>query len=191
MGEQTDARRSDDEQVRAWASVLRVHAAVLPRLERDLAAVGMPLSWYDVLLELNAAPDRRLRMTELGARAVLSRERVSRVVDELERAGLVRRERNPDDGRSLLAVITDEGRARLRAAAPAYLAGIERHFGAHVGDDAATVAAALLRVVEAAAADSAGGPAPARESVRIGRGDEAGASPRRKFQAESPASSLR
>ena len=62
------------------------------------------------------------------------------------------RERNPDDGRSLLAVITDEGRARLRAAAPTYLAGIERHFGAHVGDDAATVAAALLRVVEAAAA---------------------------------------
>ncbi len=92
----------------------------------------MPLSWYDVLLELNSAPDRRLRMTELGARAVLSRERVSRVVDELERAGLVRRERNPDDGRSLLAVITDEGRARLRAAAPTYLAGIERHFGAHL-----------------------------------------------------------
>jgi DNA-binding MarR family transcriptional regulator len=151
--EQTDARRPDDEQVRAWASILRVHAAVVPRLERALAAVGIPLSWYDVLLELNAAPDRRLRMTELGARAVLSRERISRVVDELERAGLVRRERNPDDGRSLLAVITDEGRARLRAAAPAYLAGIERHFGAHVGDDAATVAAALLRVVEAAAAD--------------------------------------
>ena len=72
MGEQTDVRRPDDEQVRAWAAVLRVHAAVVPRLERDLAAVGMPLSWYDVLLELNAAPDRRLRMTELGARAVLS-----------------------------------------------------------------------------------------------------------------------
>ena len=140
-----------DEQVRAWASVLRAHAAVVPRLERELAAVGMPLSWYDVLLELNASPDRRRRMTELGARAVLSRERVSRVVDELERAGLVRRERNPDDGRSLLAVITDEGRARLRAAAPTYLAGIERHFGAHLEpDEARTVATALFRVVEAA-----------------------------------------
>jgi DNA-binding MarR family transcriptional regulator len=127
-----------------------VHAAVVPRLERDLAAAGMPLSWYDVLLELDAAPDRRLRMTELGARVVLSRERVSRVVDELERAGLVRRERNPDDGRSLLAVITDEGRARRRAAAPTYLAGIERYFGAHIGDDAPTVAAALRRAVEGA-----------------------------------------
>ena len=144
------SRRTTDEQVRAWAGVLRAHAAVVPRLERELAAVGMPLSWYDVLLELNTAPERRLRMTELGAKAVLSRERVSRVVDELERAGLARRERNPDDGRSLLAVITDDGRARLRAAAPTYLAGIERHFGVHVGDDAATVATALFRVVEAA-----------------------------------------
>lgn len=139
----------DDERVRAWAAVLRVHAAVVPRLERDLAAVGMPLSWYDVLLELNSAPDRRLRMTELGARVVLSRERVSRVVDELERAGLVRRERNPDDGRSLLAVVTDEGRERLRAAAPTYLAGIQRYFGEHVGSDAPTVATALERAVEA------------------------------------------
>jgi DNA-binding MarR family transcriptional regulator len=142
---------ADDEKVLAWASVLRVHAAVVPRLERELAAVGMPLSWYDVLLELNSAPDRRLRMTELGAKAVLSRERVSRVVDELERAGLVRRERNPDDGRSLLAVVTDEGRTRLRAAAPTYLAGIEHHFGTHLDDgEARAIATALFRVVEAA-----------------------------------------
>jgi DNA-binding MarR family transcriptional regulator len=144
---------ADDGKVRAWASVLRVHAALVPRLERELAAVGMPLSWYDILLELNSAPDRRLRMTELGAKAVLSRERVSRVVDELERAGLVRRERNPDDGRSLLAVVTDEGRARLRAAAPTYLDGIERHFGAYLDDtEAEVIGTALFRVVEAAEA---------------------------------------
>jgi DNA-binding MarR family transcriptional regulator len=152
---------ADDEWVTAWAGVLRAHAAVVPRLERELAAVGMPLSWYDVLLELNSAPDRRLRMTELGARAVLSRERVSRVVDELVRAGLVRRERNPDDGRSLLAVVTDEGRARLRAAAPTYLAGIARHFGDHLGaDEARIVGTALQRVVDAQ--ESATSPRPRR-----------------------------
>jgi DNA-binding MarR family transcriptional regulator len=140
----------DDSSVSAWAALLRVHAAVLPRLERELAAVGMPLAWYDVLLELNAAPDRRLRMTELGARAVLSRERVSRVVDELERVGLARRERNPDDGRSLLAGITDEGRARLRAVAPTYLDGIARHFGTHLrGDEARGLTTALSRVLAA------------------------------------------
>ena len=154
-----------DDRVTAWAAVLRAHAAVVPRLERDLAAVGMPLSWYDVLLELNSAPDRRLRMSELGARAVLSRERISRVVDELERAGLVRRERNPDDGRSLLAVVTDEGRARLRAAAPTYLDGIARHFGAHLDDEEARLVAAVLGRVVAAQAPIA---------ARSGRGPSSG-----------------
>ena len=154
----------DTDRVTAWSAVLRVHAAVVPRLERELVAAGLPLSWYDVLLELNAAPERRLRMTELGGRVVLSRERVSRVVDELERAGLARRERNPDDGRSLLAVITDDGRARLRAAAPTYLAGIQRHFGAHLTDDEArAVGAALGRVAEAQEAAASGrGGSPAR-----------------------------
>ena len=137
----------------AWSALLRVHAALLPVLERELAAAhGMPLSWYDVLLELNAAPDRRLRMSELGSRVVLSRERVSRVVDELERAGLVLRERNPDDKRSVYAVITPAGRKRLRAAAPAYLSGIERHFTGHLSDDeAGTITAALERVLAASA----------------------------------------
>src|SRR4051794_22749406 len=136
--------------VAAWAALLRVHAAVVPKLERALAAQGMPLSWYDVLLELNAAPGRQLRMSELGARVVLSRERVSRVVDELERAGLVRRERNPDDKRSLLAIVTSQGRARLRAAAPTYLAGIDRHYTRHLGaDEIKVIRTALGRVLEA------------------------------------------
>lgn len=138
------------DRVAPWAALLRVHAAVLPKLEQALAAQQMPLAWYDVLLELNAAPDRRLRMSELGARVVLSRERVSRVVDELERAGLVRRERNPDDRRSLFAVLTPEGRARLRAAAPVYLEGIERHYTGHLEDEEIRViSAALGRVLQA------------------------------------------
>ena len=108
----------DVDRVSAWAALLRVHAAVVPKLERELVPTGLPLSWYDALLELNDAPGRKLRMTELGQRVVLSRERVSRVVGELERAGLVRREPNPDDGRSSFAAITPEGRvppARSRA----------------------------------------------------------------------------
>jgi DNA-binding MarR family transcriptional regulator len=135
----------------AWSSLLRVHAALLPALERELAAAHrIPLSWYDVLLELNAAPQRRLRMSELGSRVVLSRERVSRVVDELERAELVVRERNPEDKRSVHAVLTPAGRDRLRAAAPTYLAGIERHFTGHLSDDEArTIATALERVLAA------------------------------------------
>jgi DNA-binding MarR family transcriptional regulator len=140
----------DADRVSAWAVLLRVHAAVVPKLERTLAAENMPLAWYDVLLELNAAPGRRLRMSELGAQVVLSRERVSRVVDELEQAGLVQREPNPDDKRSRFAVITAQGRARLRAAAPTYLSGVERHYTSHLDEDEMRViATALGRVLEA------------------------------------------
>lgn len=119
----------NDTDVAAWAALLRVHAALVPVLDRELqAACGLPLTWYDVLLELNSAPARRLSMGELGQKAVVSRSRVSRVVDALGAAGLVSREGNPDDRRSAYATITDAGRERLRAAAPVYLAGIRRHF---------------------------------------------------------------
>jgi DNA-binding MarR family transcriptional regulator len=140
----------DVDRIGAWAALLRVHAAVVPKLERALVGTGLPLSWYDVLLVLNAAPGRMLRMTELGTKVVLSRERVSRVVGELERAGLVRRDPNPDDGRSSFAVMTAEGRSRLRAAAPTYLAAIERHYARHLTDhEIRVLTRALGRVVAA------------------------------------------
>jgi DNA-binding MarR family transcriptional regulator len=139
---------SDDDRLSAWAFLLRAHAAVLPQVERSLLPTGLPLSWYDVLLVLNAAPGRRLRMTELGQQAVVSRERVSRVVTELERAGLVERQSNPDDKRSSFAAITPEGRKRLRATAPTYLKAVERHFLSQLTDEEARViATALGRVV--------------------------------------------
>ncbi|WP_433086755.1 MarR family winged helix-turn-helix transcriptional regulator [Dactylosporangium sp. CA-052675] len=135
----------------AWAALLRVHAALTPVLDQELqAAHGLPLTWYDVLLELDAAPDRRLTMSALGAAAVVSRSRVSRVVDELVRAGLVERVANPDDRRSAFAKLTPAGRARLKAAAPTYLAGIERHFtGRMTRAEAQSVAAALGKVLRA------------------------------------------
>ena len=136
--------------VSAWAALLRTHAAVLPKLERALLPTGLPLTWYDVLLVVNAAPERRLRMTELGQQAVVSRERVSRVVTELERAGLVVREANPDDKRSSFTVITPEGRKRLRASAPVYLMAIEEHFLSRLSnEESRVIAQALGRVVSA------------------------------------------
>lgn len=149
-------RSMEEVAVRAWAALLRVHARLVPQLDRELQAThGLPLTWYDVLLELNAAPERRLTMGRLGEVAAVSRSRVSRVVDELVAAGLVAREPNPDDGRSALAVITAQGRDRLRRAAPGYLDGIRRHFGSQISaDEAATIATALGRVLAAAHADA-------------------------------------
>jgi DNA-binding MarR family transcriptional regulator len=142
--------RNEVDGVAAWAALLRTDASVVPKLERGLAEHGLPLSWYDVLLVLNSAAERRLRMSELGAQAVLSRERVSRVVSELERAGLVVREANPDDGRSWFATVTPAGRSRLRAAAPIYLASIEEHFGRHLSDAETKVLNRVLGTVVAA-----------------------------------------
>jgi DNA-binding MarR family transcriptional regulator len=119
--------------VAAWRAVLLVEDRVVRAIERDLARAGLiPLTWYDVLLELRAAPSGCLRMQELGARVVLSRTRVSRLVTELEREGLVVRRPDPADGRATLATITRHGRAAFRRAAPIYLAGIEEHFNRHL-----------------------------------------------------------
>jgi DNA-binding MarR family transcriptional regulator len=89
-------------------------------------------------------------MTELGERVVLSRTRVSRLVDELQREGYVTREPHPTDRRSTFATITPAGRRRLRAAAPVYLAGIANRFASHLEpDELAVIATALERVRDA------------------------------------------
>ena len=134
-----------------WGALLKVHAALVPRLDRELQdAHGLPLTWYDVLLELNAAAERRLTMGQLGSVAAVSRTRVSRVVDELTRAGLVAREPNPDDGRSAFAALTPAGRAAFRKAAPTYVAAVQREFADHLTAREAEVLAGALRKVLAA-----------------------------------------
>lgn len=119
-------------------------------IEADLeAAEQIPLTWYDVLLELYAEDGVGLRMAELASRVVLSRTRVSRLVAELEREGLVVRMADPDDGRAARATITGRGRDALRAAAPVYLAGIDEHFARHLSErERALIARALGRVVD-------------------------------------------
>lgn len=140
----------DSDGIAAWARMLRVHAAVVPKLERLVAAASLQLTWYDVLLVLNAAPERRLTMSDLGLQAVVSRERVSRVVQELVQAGMVSRTPNPDDKRSYFAQITPEGRKRLKQVAPVYLAGVEAHFLTHLTKaEVASISAALDKVMVA------------------------------------------
>lgn len=87
-------------------------------------------------------------MQDLGARTVLSRSRVSCLVDELEGQALVERLRDPDDGRACLAHLTPRGRAALKRAAPRYLQGIQTHFARHLdADELQTITEALERVV--------------------------------------------
>ncbi len=136
--------------VAAWRALLVAHSRALSAIEADLRAAGtIPLTWYDVLLELNAVNDG-LRMQELGERVVLSRTRVSRLVDELETEGLVRRVPDPEDGRATHAVITAEGVMELKNTAPLYLAKIEEHFTGHLtASEQRAIASGLSKVVAA------------------------------------------
>lgn len=117
------------EELGAWRGLLRVHAALVHALDQELQeAHGLPLHEYEVLLVLEHAPEGRLRMTELAASALLSQSGLTRLVDRLERDGLVARERCEDDRRGLYARLTPAGLARLQEARPTHLAGVRTRF---------------------------------------------------------------
>ena len=141
----------DGKREAAWRALIVAHAVVVEKIERALLEAELPpLGWYDVLLELSVAPDRRLRMHELARAVVLSRSGLTRLVDRLEKAGLLVREPDPSDRRGAFAVLTDEGRDMLRQMWPVYATGIAEHFGAHVSDEEAQVLTeALSRVLVA------------------------------------------
>jgi DNA-binding MarR family transcriptional regulator len=149
--------RPDPAQLAAWRLLLEAHAATTELLERELVAErGLPLNRYDVLLNLAEAPGGRLRMQELSASVLLSKSGLSRLVDRMVEAGLVRRERCQDDRRGWFAVLTDQGRSALRRAAPVHLRGIHEHFARHLSPEEVEVLTAALSRVVAAARASAG-----------------------------------
>ncbi|HEX4252151.1 MAG TPA: MarR family winged helix-turn-helix transcriptional regulator [Pseudonocardia sp.] len=112
-----------------WRQYLRGHATVVRALEAELLAERqLSLAAYDVLAELAGAPERRMRMTELADAVLLSRSGVTRMVDRLERLGLVTRGRVAEDGRGIAATLTDRGQEQLTGASVTHLAAVQRHF---------------------------------------------------------------
>jgi DNA-binding MarR family transcriptional regulator len=129
MAEPTPPLKPSDWRLAVWRSFLLAHASTIRRLERDLAEHSdLPLTWYDVLLQLAEAPERRLRMAELADLVLLSRSGLTRLVDRLQDEGLVTREPYPGDARGTYTVLTAAGLTRLRAAAPVHLNGISRYW---------------------------------------------------------------
>ncbi len=113
----------------AWRGFLRLHSALTGELDAELlTAHGLSLSSYEVLLFLADTPEGRLRMSQLAESVLLSRSGLTRLVDRLERDGLVRRESCPSDLRGFNALITDEGRKLFAAARRTHLAGVRKRF---------------------------------------------------------------
>ena len=142
----------DQTRLTAWRAFLLAHAAAVSAIERELAAEGLvPLTWYDVLVALWEAPDHRLRLHELAREVVLSRSGLTRLVDRLEAAGLLRREACADDRRGAYAVLTEEGRAAQLRAWPIYARGIATHFADLLSEEEAMILADALGRISAAA----------------------------------------
>jgi DNA-binding MarR family transcriptional regulator len=139
------SRNPSDAAVKAWTRLVRARETVLGAIERDLKAADCPpLAWYDVLLELVRAPQGRLRPFEIEKETLLAQYNLSRLLDRLEREGLVAREPCDDDGRGQWAVITDKGRAAQARTWKVYAKSIQRHVGEKLDDKAAVALADLL-----------------------------------------------
>jgi DNA-binding MarR family transcriptional regulator len=111
----------DREEWESWGALMMLHRSVLKQLDGRLRQRhGLAITEFDVLITLFNAPDRRLRMSELAERVLLSPAGTTHLVTRLERDGLVRREIDPTDGRKWFTVLTDDGDHALKAARPTH-----------------------------------------------------------------------
>jgi DNA-binding MarR family transcriptional regulator len=129
VGNYSTAELLDEEELAAWRGMLRAHAELTKELDAELVRKhNLPLSSYEVLLYLADAPDGRMRMAELADSVLLSRSGLTRLVDRLEREGLLKRERCESDARGYFAEITPKGRRLFDAARRTHLDGVRALF---------------------------------------------------------------
>lgn len=138
----------------AWARLLRTHKLLLENVQKALADANLPpLEWYDLLLELDLAEQKQLRMFDLGERIVLSRSNVTRLCDRLEKNGLISREQCSEDHRGLYATLTKRGAALRKKMWPVYKRAVEKCFDAHLSQEEAQLLASLLLKVRSSAVE--------------------------------------
>jgi DNA-binding MarR family transcriptional regulator len=137
------------EELAAWRGLLRVHSSLTKALDAELVREhDLPLSSYEVLLFLADSPDGRMRMSELADGVLLSRSGLTRLVDRMERDGLLRRRRCEDDARGYFAEITDNGRELFTRARRTHLDGVRERFLSRFSEDELSAMAALWEKVE-------------------------------------------
>jgi DNA-binding MarR family transcriptional regulator len=129
----------------AWRSYLQSHASILRVLDAELAAEhGMTTRDYEVLLYLAQAPERRLPMSAIAERTMLTRSGITRLVDGLVACGLIERVSCPNDARVSYAQLTDPGYEKLRNAGCSHVASVRRLFLEHFSAEEIEQLASLL-----------------------------------------------
>lgn len=140
------------ERRKAWQDFLFAHKVVLGDLERRMMEEsGFPLTWYDILAALHQEPERRLRLQALAERIMLSRSGLTRLVDRMTEAGLIRREPCTTDRRGAYAALTPEGETAFQRVAPDHRRRVLEHFLGLLDDaDVGALRSALGKVLAAA-----------------------------------------
>jgi len=133
------------DRLRAWRLYLESALALLDVLDNDMQRdSGLPVRWYDVLIHLEDARDG-VRMNEIAGRILYSKSGLTRIIDAMEQAGLVRRVRPEHDRRSIFVLLTEEGRETMERVRGQHRQWIEQHFSRHLADDDI---APLIRALE-------------------------------------------
>jgi len=127
-----------DDQKKAWSLLLLSHSAATRKIDAALRSEGLPsLEVYDVLLALEDAPERRMRMVDLAEAVIFSPSGLTRLIDRMEKSGLVERKACPGDRRAIHVQLTGAGLKKRETSWPRYAALIQEHFGRFLSDDAA------------------------------------------------------
>ena len=133
MSIQPSACPSGDEKVELFGLLLETNARLARDLDLELEAkCGLPLSWFEVLLQLRKSDEGRLKMNQIAEAIVHSSGGTTRLIDRLEQAGFVQRQLCPDDRRAIHVAITDHGNAKLDEALDVHLAYLNEHMAAQL-----------------------------------------------------------
>jgi DNA-binding MarR family transcriptional regulator len=140
----------EPERARAWLNLVQTNRIVSDALEEAVeVAAGLSMAEFELLVRTANSPEGRLRMVDLASLLLVSKSGVTKLVDRVEQAGLVRRESSAEDRRLTFAVITDAGRQALDRARPAFARGLEQVFSRHLADrDMQCLRTALRKVLE-------------------------------------------
>ncbi|KAB8190422.1 MarR family transcriptional regulator [Nonomuraea phyllanthi] len=139
----------DDSRLTAIGLLTEVHAGMMSKFQPALSTAGLSEIDFETVIRLARSPGQRLRMSDLAAQTELSTSGVTRVVDRLERDGLVAREACATDRRASYAVLTEAGRARLESVLPSHLRDIEDYFTGLLDREELAAFLATLRKIRA------------------------------------------
>lgn len=144
------SNRPSETVVDAWIALMRAQQTALLKIERAFRDAKLPPhAWYDVLWELDRAGDAGLRPFEIERQVLIAQSNISRLIDRLEEAGYVERQRCEDDGRGQRVVITSSGREMRKRMWPVYGKAITEAVGKHLSErEASTIAALLTRLAQ-------------------------------------------